>query len=84
MCCCLHIDPYFYPTTSVHTESVLILHLRDIQIMCETDQYQTNTITLHQGKESEVLAYPARDHNKTYRAIKNKLREKVFITKKEK
>ena len=32
----LHIKPTFLPTTSAHPVSVLILHLREIQIMWST------------------------------------------------
>ena len=56
----------FYPTTSVHPVSVLILHPREIQIMWSQTERKNKTTAINQGnKASEKLAYLVREYNKT-------------------
>ena len=67
MCVVFTLNRSFYPTTSVHAVSVLILHPREIlNLWSQTvRQRKTKTTAINQGKASEMLAYLIREHNKT-------------------
>ena len=53
MCVVFTLNRSFYPTTSVHPASVLILHPREIQIMwSQTVRQRKNKTAINQGKAS--------------------------------
>ena len=79
VCVVFTLNRSFYPTTSVHPVSVLIVHPREIEIMWShtVRQRKTKTTAINQGKASEMLAYLVRQHNKTSQTRKiRKLRTK--------
>ena len=70
VCVVFTLNRCFYPTTSVHPESVSILHPEDtnyVVIDCETVKKQSQFIKVKQVK---VLAYRVREHSKTSQIIK--------------
>ena len=60
MCVVFTLNRSFYPTTSAHPVSVLILHPREIlrtnYVVTDCGR-KTKTTALNQGKASQVLAY---------------------------
>ena len=78
VCVVFTLNHCFYPTTSVHAVSVLILHPREIQILWSQTvrQRETKTTTINQGKAGEMLAYLVREHQKKTSQTRKKEKEK--------
>ena len=74
MCVAFAFNRSFYSTTSVYTVSMLILHPSEIQIRWSQTGWQrkSNTTAINQGVAREMLAYLAREHNKTSQTRKKK------------
>ena len=74
MCLCVvfTLSRYFYPTTPVHPQSVLILHSREIQILGSQTVKQSKPVAIHQFKASEILAHRVQEHNQTSRALQKR------------